>query len=52
MHNFWAIADPMQQAAEMGNFLKNVALLGGTLMVGMIPEPWTYSVRMRRLIAA
>jgi hypothetical protein len=29
---FWAIQDPMQRMGEMGNFTKNVAMLGSTLM--------------------
>jgi putative oxidoreductase len=31
MHNFWAVADPMQRQLQMVNFLKNTALLGGAL---------------------
>jgi putative oxidoreductase len=52
MHNFWTIADPMQRMGEMGNFMKNVALLGGALALAGVPEPWPYSVRMRRRIPA
>jgi hypothetical protein len=36
----------------MGNFMKNLALLGGALMMLMIPTPWAYSVEARRRIAA
>lgn len=32
-HNFWAIADPMQQRVEMVNFLKNLSILGALLFV-------------------
>jgi len=44
MHNFWAVADPMQRALEMVNFLKNMALLGSALMFLAIPQPWPFSV--------
>jgi putative oxidoreductase len=32
-HNFWDIADPEKQQAEMGNFMKNVALMGAFLVI-------------------
>ncbi len=32
-HNFWAVADAMQQRAEMANFLKNLALIGALLFL-------------------
>jgi len=44
MHNFWA-AGPEQKQHEMVNFMKNVALLGATLMFLAIPPPWAFSVR-------
>jgi putative oxidoreductase len=50
MHNFWAISDPGQRMNEMVNFMKNTALLGGTLMFVAIPRPWPYSVDTRRPI--
>jgi putative oxidoreductase len=43
MHNFWA-ASPEHKQAEMINFMKNVALLGATLMFTAIPRPWPFSV--------
>jgi uncharacterized membrane protein YphA (DoxX/SURF4 family) len=51
MHNFWAIPDPNQRMAEMINFTKNMALLGGVLMLLGVPRPWPYSVESRRRIA-
>lgn len=33
MHNFWALTDPMERMNEMGRFLSNAALLGGTFMM-------------------
>lgn len=44
MHDFWAIADPIQRANEMGNFLKNTALLGACCAMMAIPVPWLYGV--------
>ena len=52
MHNFWAISDPAQRVNEMVNFTKNMALMGATLMLVAIPQPWPYSVEARRQIAA
>jgi len=43
MHNFWA-AGPEQKQHEMVNFMKNVALLGATLMFLAIGEPWPFRV--------
>ena len=31
MHAFWRETEPMQQQAQMANFMKNTALLGGAL---------------------
>lgn len=33
MHAFWAVDDPEQKQTEMTQFLKNVALAGGALML-------------------
>lgn len=33
MHAFWAVGDPEQKQAEMTQFLKNVALAGGALVL-------------------
>jgi uncharacterized membrane protein YphA (DoxX/SURF4 family) len=43
MHNFWAAAVD-QRAAQMGNFLKNTALLGSALIFLAIPEPWPWGL--------
>jgi uncharacterized membrane protein YphA (DoxX/SURF4 family) len=51
MHNFWAVP-PEQQMSEMVNFAKNFALLGATLMLAAIPEPWPASVGARRWMLA
>ena len=44
MHNFWAVQDPMQKMNEMINFTKNWALMGYTLMILAVPQPWPYSL--------
>jgi uncharacterized membrane protein YphA (DoxX/SURF4 family) len=44
MHNFWAETDPGQRMNDMGNFMKNMAIAGATLMLVAIPQPWPYSV--------
>ncbi|MBC9934307.1 DoxX family protein [Chitinophaga qingshengii] len=33
MHKFWGIADPMTAQMQMGMFMKNVALIGGALLI-------------------
>jgi putative oxidoreductase len=33
MHNFWAVHDPMQAMMQKVNFMKNVSLMGGALMI-------------------
>ena len=48
MHDFWALTNPTDRMNEMGHFLSNAALLGGTLMMFAIPQPWSYSVSLRR----
>jgi len=50
MHNFWAISDPAQRLADTINFAKNIALLGGALMMLGVPTPWPYSVDRRTRI--
>ena len=43
MHNFWAVG-PEQKQHDLINFMKNVALLGATLMMLAIPRPWPFSL--------
>jgi putative oxidoreductase len=33
MHNFWAVSDPMMHQMQQIMFLKNVAMLGGALLI-------------------
>jgi putative oxidoreductase len=44
MHDFWN-AEPAARMTEFGNFLKNVALLGGACFAAAVPEPWPASFR-------
>ncbi len=43
MHNFWDESGAAR-TADMINFMKNVALAGGSLMLVAVPRPWVYSV--------
>jgi putative oxidoreductase len=44
MHAFWKVVDPQARMGETVNFSKNVALLGATLMLLSIPQPWPLSL--------
>lgn len=44
MHNFWAVEDEQQRMAELVNFTKNMALIGGSCFAAAVPEPWPASV--------
>ena len=46
MHQFWAL-DGAARMAQMVNFTKNIALIGASLMLVAVPEPWPYSVTAR-----
>ena len=52
MHAFWSVPDPQIRQMDMANFTKNLALMGGALMMLMIPTPWSYSIEARRRIVA
>jgi putative oxidoreductase len=43
MHDFWRQQDPNQRANEMYQFEKNLALLGATLALMGMKEPWPVS---------
>ncbi len=40
MHRFWKETDPNAQMTQMLFFMRNMALLGASLMMLSIPEPW------------
>ncbi len=45
MHNFWAVSDPNERAMERVQFMKNIALLGATLMMIVFTSylpPWPF----------
>ncbi len=44
MHDFWRAEDPQKRQAEMVNFAKNAALLGGAVALMGVEEPWPASV--------
>ena len=53
MHNFWAVADPAMAKMQQAHFMKNVALLGGALLIGYFGAgPWSVdSLRRKSLIS-
>ena len=44
MHAFWTVTDPMAKMGETVNFKKNLALLGGALMLLSLATPWVMLV--------
>ncbi len=46
MHNFWAVADPMMHQMQMVMFMKNIAMLGGALLITQFGAgPWSLDRR-------
>lgn len=45
MHAFWQLEDPQQRMNEMVHFSKNLALLGGAILAGSVPEPWPVALK-------
>ncbi|MBV9609047.1 MAG: DoxX family protein [Acidobacteria bacterium] len=48
MHDFWHAEDATQRMNDTINFAKNMALLGGSLALLAVEEPWPASVSTRR----
>lgn len=44
MHAFWKVQDPTQRMMEHIQFMKNMAILGATLMLFALPLPWMFSL--------
>ncbi len=44
MHQYWKHTDPMMRINDQVNFMKNIAILGASWMLLMIPQPWPMSV--------
>jgi putative oxidoreductase len=48
MHKFWGIADPMMQQMQMALLMKNVAILGGALLISQFGAgPWSLDNRKK-----
>jgi putative oxidoreductase len=49
MHKFWAVQDPMMAQMQMILFMKNVAMLGGALLISQFGAgPFSLDVRRSR----
>jgi len=44
MHDFWKQEDPQQRMNDTVNFMKNLALAGGAMVLMAVEEPWPGSV--------
>lgn len=44
MHNFWTIEDQAMKMNDTIMFTKNMAMLGYTLVLLAIPQPWPFSL--------
>ena len=42
MHNYWAVADPMQKAVERAQFMKNLSMTGAALMLYWLVQTHGY----------
>jgi putative oxidoreductase len=48
MHQFWAVGDPMMRQMQMIMFMKNLAMLGGALLITQQgPGPWSLDNRSK-----
>jgi putative oxidoreductase len=46
MHKFWGVTDPMMQQMQLVMFMKNVAMLGGALLISQLGSgPWSLDNR-------
>lgn len=46
LHKFWGISDPMMQQMQMAMFMKNLAMLGGALLITQFGAgPWSFDHR-------
>ncbi len=44
MHNYWTVEDPQQRMGEMVNFMKNMTLMGYTLLLLSFADNWAFSL--------
>ena len=50
MHQFWGAKDPMMAQLQMGMFIRNLAIVGGALMISQFgPGPWSLDARRNSL---
>lgn len=42
MHNYWALADPMQKGVERAQFMKNLSMTGAALMLYWLVQTHGY----------
>jgi len=48
LHNFWAVTDPMMRQMQMVMFMKNLAILGGSLLITQFGAgPWSLDARQK-----
>jgi putative oxidoreductase len=46
MHNFWAVSDPMMHQIQFAMFMKNLALIGGALLISQFGAgQWSLDAR-------
>jgi putative oxidoreductase len=49
MHKFWAVQDPTMAQMQMVMFMKNLAILGGALLISQLgPGPFSLDARRTR----
>jgi putative oxidoreductase len=49
MHKFWAVTDPTMANMQMINFMKNVEIIGGALLLSQFGAgPWSFDARRSR----
>ena len=46
MHQYWKHTDPMMRINDQVNFMKNVAILGASWILLMLPQPWPNSLNL------
>jgi putative oxidoreductase len=49
MHNFWTLSEPGPRALQQGMFMKNLAMMGGAILVAYFGAgPWSVDWSVRR----
>lgn len=48
MHKFWGVTDPMMYQMQFINFMKNVSMMGGALLISQLGAgPWSLDARRK-----